>query len=72
MSRRPLVFSLVLVAGIALTCGEEDSNGSGGGGGGGEPLDWFESSCDDLGGVSTPAGACFIGCLSADDCPLDR
>lgn len=34
-------------------------------------LDWFTSSCGDLGGVETPAGACFIGCRTSADCGLD-
>ena len=37
----------------------------------GPPLNWFTSSCGDLGGVETPAGACFVGCKKTAECPAD-
>jgi len=37
-------------------------------GGGGTPLDWFTSSCGDLGGEETSAGACYIACSDDNDC----
>ena len=33
-----------------------------------DPRDWFTSSCEELGGFETAAGACFFPCSSNDDC----
>ncbi len=33
-----------------------------------ETLDWFTSSCDELGGTKTGAGACYFACGSNKDC----
>lgn len=43
-----------------------------GGGSGTGPLDWHTSSCADLGGTLTAAGACYIGCGSSSQCPVDE
>ena len=40
-------------------------------GGSGAQLDWFTSSCQELGGSPTAAGACYVGCKQDRDCPLD-
>jgi len=75
-----MVWRLVLcgVTCVAVgACGGNSNTGGGSGGAGGgagdpgPPLDWFTSSCGDLGGVETPAGACFVGCKKTEECPAD-
>jgi hypothetical protein len=65
----------VVVCAVAMAlvgCGDGDNdNRNGDTGPRTPPLDWFTSDCGDLGGVATPAGACFIGCEQNEDCPLD-
>jgi hypothetical protein len=61
--------SLVLVSLLAQGCG------GGGGGCSGEGcsssgLDWYSSSCAELGGTQTAWGNCFIPCEAARDCPV--
>jgi hypothetical protein len=60
---------LLLGAGACATDDNDKPNGSLEGGT--SSLDWFSSSCGDLGGVETPAGACFIGCRTSEDCPVE-
>src|SRR5688572_20818147 len=36
-----------------------------------DQLDWHTSSCSDLGGTTTAAGACFVPCSTDSDCPID-
>lgn len=66
------------LAGCALVLASMLAPGCGGGGGGcsGEGcsssgLDWYSSSCSELGGTPTAGGNCFIPCRSSEDCPLD-
>jgi hypothetical protein len=56
---------------LGCTSSDDGDKGGGAGTGTGVQLDWYSSSCGDLGGVETPAGACFVGCRSRDDCPVD-
>lgn len=43
---------------------------SNGGGGSKNPApSWYSSTCTELGGVTTNAGACYIACTSDSDCP---
>lgn len=62
-----VVFTVVLCAQAGCGAAEDDDDRRQQS----EPLDWWTSDCVDLGGVPTPAGACFVGCTSSDDCPLD-
>ncbi|NMC69448.1 MAG: hypothetical protein GYA57_05180 [Myxococcales bacterium] len=40
-------------------------------GGASAPLDWFTSSCAELGGTTTPTGACFVDCTPSEYCPVE-
>jgi len=56
-------------------CSDDGSNdpGANGGAGSGSPagLDWDSSSCEQLGGATTPLGACLVTC-GADTCPTSQ
>ncbi|HNT00121.1 MAG TPA: hypothetical protein PKL73_24385 [Polyangiaceae bacterium] len=67
--KRGLIWaSVVVLVGLGAWSCSDDSGGNGKASK--KELDWFTSSCADLGGVETPAGACFIGCKTNDDCGL--
>ncbi len=79
-----IVLACLLVAALIIGCGDSggddnysgtgDETGAGDGTAAGvdEELDWFISSCDDLDGVLTASGACFVECDSSDDCPTSN
>ena len=71
---RALLGVTVLVLGTG--CSDSDSSSSDGGtngetgGGSSGGLDWHSSSCDQLGGVTTPLGACLVDCSGT--CPTTQ
>jgi hypothetical protein len=62
----PALFIVTGLVFLPIACSKSESES-----GAGADLDWFTSSCAELGGLKTAAGACFVACKTDGDCPID-